>query len=185
MKNSKKKKNYKKLSGGLQFNIKKKKKALECFTGSSFHNSWWWRMNGCHSKCRDVFSLPLIDSIFLNIELYPSNALLPINSALSTGLSIWWIVKAHNKMHFIMYMWQPHLLLKYLPNTITLLKSSKINIKSQPQARSSILLNNWVLTQFYPNLKVQVFSSSPAFAGNYPINCQVHLLFTSQEEVVI
>lgn len=136
-------------------------------------------MNECHSGCRDMFSLPLIDSIFLNIELYPSNAFLPINSALSTGLSIWWIAKAHNKMHFIMYMWQPHLLLKYLPNTTMLLKSSKINIKSQPQVRSSILLNNWVLPQLYPNPKVQVFSSSPAVAGNYPINfkCQVHLLF--------
>lgn len=181
-----KKKNYIKLSGALQSNTGKKSNA-GVFYWSSFHNSWWWSMNECHSECRDMFSLPLIDSIFLNIELYSSNAFLSINSTLSTGLPIWWIARAHNKMHFIMYMWQPHLLLKYLPNTIMLLKSSKINIKSQPQVGSSFLPNNWVMPQLYPNLKVEVFSSSPAFAGNYLINskCQVHLLFTSEEQVVI
>lgn len=144
-------------------------------------------MNECNSKHWDMFSLPLIDGILLNIELYSCNAFLSINSTLNIGLPIWGIAKAHNKMHFIMYMWQPHLLLKDLPNIIMLLKSSKINIKSQPQVRISFLLNNWVLPQLYPNLKVQVLSLSPEFAGNYLINYQrqVHLLSTSEEQLVI
>lgn len=134
-------------------------KKSESFSESNFHNCWWWTMNERNSKHWDMFSLPLVDGTLLNIELYSCNAFLSINSTLNVGLSIWWIAKAHNKMHFIMYMWQPHLLLKYLPNTTMLLKSSKINIKPQPQVRISFLLNNRVLPQIYPNLKVQVFSS--------------------------
>lgn len=51
-----------------------------------------------------MFSLPLTDGKLLNIELYPRNAFLSINSALNVGLSVWRIAKAHNKMLFIMYM---------------------------------------------------------------------------------
>lgn len=144
-------------------------------------------MNECNSEHWDLFSLPLIDGILLNIELYSCNAFLSINSTLNVGLSIWWIAKAHNKVHFIMYMWQPPLLLKYLPNTIMLLKSSKINIKSQPQVRISFLPNHQALPQCYPYLKAHVFRSSPEFAGNDLINCQchVHLLSTSEEKLVI
>lgn len=137
-------------------------------------------MNECNSEHRDMFSLPLMDGVLLNIELYSCNAFLSINSTLNIGLSIWWIAKAHNKMHFIMYMWQPHLLLKYLPNTIMLLKSSKINIKSQPQVRNSFLLNNGRFPQLHTHLEVQVFRPCPEFTGNYFMNyhCQMHLLST-------
>lgn len=144
-------------------------------------------MNECNSEHWDLFSLPLIDGILLNIELYSCSAFLSINSTLNVGLSIWWIAKAYNKVHFIMYMWQPPLLLKYLPNTIMLLKSSKINIKSQPQVRISFLPNHQALPQLYPHLKAHIVRSSPEFAGNDLINCQcqVHLLSTSEEQLAM
>ena len=132
-------------------------------------------MNECNSEHRDMFSLPLTDGILLNIELYSCNAFLSINSTLNLGLSIWWIAKAHNKMHFIMYMWQPHLLLKCIPNTIVFLKSSKINIKSQPQVRISFLLNNQALPQLYPNLtykySVQVQSLQGIISQVISVRC--------------
>lgn len=36
-----------------------------------------------------MFSLPLMDGVLLNIELYSCNAFLSINSTLNVGLSIW------------------------------------------------------------------------------------------------
>jgi len=63
------------------------------------------------------------------------------------------------------------------------LKSSKINIKSQPEVRTSFLSNNVLIPHPHTALQVQVFSLSPEFSGNYLISYhyQVPLLSSSEE----